>query len=198
MSLDKKVILLSGKKGSGKDTSAGFIQSYLESKGKTVLTLALADSLKYVCLDLHRFFYGSDLTIDSFYNSKDTQFDALCSGGPTTLRNIMQTVGTDIIRKHLGDDVFVDAVKNRILNTAYDFYIVTDCRFDNEINKLKGDYSAVIEIVRNSIQSIDNHVSEQGVSETLVDFRIINNGTLDHLKQSVCGIIDIIDVLSTH
>ena len=47
--MSKKVILISGKARSGKDTLAKVLGDYLKEQGKDVLITHYADSLKYIC-----------------------------------------------------------------------------------------------------------------------------------------------------
>ena len=47
--MSKKVILISGKARSGKDTLARVLKDYLKEQGKDVLVTHYADSLKYIC-----------------------------------------------------------------------------------------------------------------------------------------------------
>ena len=47
--MSKKVILISGKARSGKDTLAKVLGDYLKEQGKEVLITHYADSLKYIC-----------------------------------------------------------------------------------------------------------------------------------------------------
>ena len=44
-----KVLCISAKAQHGKDTAAGIIKEYLESKGKRVLIIHYADLVKFVC-----------------------------------------------------------------------------------------------------------------------------------------------------
>ena len=46
--MSKKVILISGKARSGKDTLAKVLGDYLKEQGKDVLITHYADSLKYI------------------------------------------------------------------------------------------------------------------------------------------------------
>ncbi len=52
-----------------------------------------------------------------------------------TMRHILQVTGTNIIRKHLGEQVFVIALLNKIVQSDADVIMIPDCRM-NEYNLL--------------------------------------------------------------
>jgi hypothetical protein len=47
-----------------------------------------------------------------------------------TMRHILQITGTDIIRKHLGEQVFVIALLNKIVRSDADVITIPDCRMN--------------------------------------------------------------------
>ena len=83
--MSKKVILISGKARSGKDTLAKVLGDYLKEQGKDVLITHYADSLKYICetvfkwdgkkdekgLDSLFSAGGTNITSNSFTGSED-------------------------------------------------------------------------------------------------------------------------------
>lgn len=111
-----KVITISGKAQNGKDTTAGLLKAALEADGYKVLIAHYADLLKYICKQ----FFGWD-------GQKD-------DAG----RHILQYVGTDIIRQKR-PDYWVGFVASilELFPNEWDYVLIPDCRFPNEIDYLK-------------------------------------------------------------
>jgi hypothetical protein len=91
----------------------------------------------------------------------------------------MQLFGTEFGRNLIHPDIWqiraeaaLDSTKNLVL---------TDCRFNNEAEWARNRGGYVIRISRNNIPRVHTHVSEQGISETLIDYEVENNGTLEEL-----------------
>ena len=107
------------------------------------------------------------------------------------LRTLLQYFGTNICRNQLGDDIWIKAAMNRIINkaTSRRICIVPDVRFDNEANAIKCNsdslYGGVIKVIRDSCEK-DNHASETQSFES--DFIIENNGTIINLFYKVLQI----------
>lgn len=147
------VITISGKARHGKDTTAQFIKEELERAGKKVLILRFADYLKMIS----KLYFG-------WSGEKDVEG-----------RTILQKVGTDIIRNK-DTDFWVSAVYRLvcILEDRFDYFLIPDTRFPNEVeyfkrnskNKILG-FS--IKVIR---ESFDNGLTEEQKkhpSETALD-----------------------------
>lgn len=66
-------------------------------------------------------------------------------------------------------------------NYDADYLFITDLRYPNEADRIKALGGVVWEVIRPGIES-DGHASEQPLPEELVDFTIINDGTLLDLQ----------------
>lgn len=111
-----KIVLVSGKARSGKDYLANKLEWYIEFvQHKRCLVLHYADALKDFC-SKH---YG-------YADKKDSRE-----------REMLQTIGTDIGRTNY-EDTWVDIVIALIrgLGCTYDFVLIPDARFPNEIQKI--------------------------------------------------------------
>lgn len=166
-----KVICISGKAQHGKDTTAGFLQSALEADGYSVLVTHYGDLVKCVC----KSFFGWD-------GNKDERG-----------RMLLQRVGTDIIRNRRPDYwvKFVADMLNFFPN-KWDWVLIPDCRFPNEIDHLElaGLDVTHIRVVRQNFTSPltaeqQRHPSETALDNTLPNYYINNRGTLDDLKGAV-------------
>ena len=161
-----KVILISGKAQSGKDTFARMLKDILETDYKLVLITHFADLLKYVCKEYF-----------NWSGSKNTEG-----------RRLLQYVGTDIIRKN-NPDFFVDFIADILsMFDMWDVVIIPDCRFKNEIDKMSQRFDIThIRMIRENADSPltaeqQAHISENDLNDIKPDFYIENNGSLEELK----------------
>lgn len=106
------VILISAKAQHGKDSFATAFNKVASEKHYRILTIHYGDILKYVCKQ----YFGWD-------GNKDEKG-----------RTILQRVGTELARFN-HPDVWVNCVIEIVkgLKTEYDFILVPDTRFPNEI-----------------------------------------------------------------
>ena len=147
------------------------MKNELEKSGKRVLVAHYADLLKYIC----RTFFGWD-------GAKDENG-----------RKILQYVGTDVIRSE-APDYWVDFIMSilKYFGDNWDYVLIPDTRFPNEIKKLKDDnYDVVhIRVVRKNFTSPLTEEQQQHPSETALDnvepdFYMINDGTIDDFEDTV-------------
>lgn len=166
-----RIIAISGKAQHGKDTTAGILKRQLEADGYRVLIVHYADLLKHIC----RSFFGWD-------GRKD-------DAG----RHILQYVGTDIIRAKRPDfwaDFVIDVLG--LFPDEWDYVLIPDCRFPNEISCLKkaGFDSIHIRVVRHHFTSPltaeqQSHPSETALDNCKPDYYLHNDGTLADLEKSI-------------
>ena len=167
------IILIAGKARSGKDTTATIIQQKLENLNKKVLRIAYADYLKYICKN----YFGWD-------GNKGEQG-----------RYILQNVGTNRVRENLKQpNYWVDRVCDIIKFTEgmYDYILITDCRFPNEIEIPKSLFKKVssLKIIRQNFKSSLtkeqlNHPSEIALDKYEFDYIIHNDGGILQLEYKV-------------
>lgn len=163
------IIVISGKAGAGKDTLGKMIAEDLEEKDKCVLVTHYADLLKYLCTSLFH-----------WDGKKDEKG-----------RSLLQYVGTDVIRKK-EPDFWVNFIANvlSLFPNEWDYVIIPDCRFPNEIDVLKSaGYKVVhIRVTRNNYMTLTAsqqcHPSETALDGVTPDYIIENNGDLDDLRKS--------------
>lgn len=165
-----KVICLSGAARSGKDTAANVLRETFERRGKTVLITHYADLLKYIC----KTFFG-------WNGEKDDEG-----------RSLLQYVGTDIVRNR-DPNFWVDFIANilTLFHKEWDYVIISDARFPNEITRLKefGINAIHVRVHRNGFESPltqeqQKHESETALDNISPDYWLINDD-LDGYKKKV-------------
>ena len=169
------VLCISGKAQHGKDTSANMLREMLEEDGFRVLVVHYADLLKYVC----RSFFG-------WNGQKDEEG-----------RSLLQYVGTDVIRKQ--DESFWVRFVGQILSffpDRWDFVLIPDCRFPNEIRLLEqfGFDVLHIRVVRQNFESPlteeqQRHPSETALDHIEPDILVENKGTLNDLRRFLSDLV---------
>lgn len=170
-----KVIAVSGHAQHGKDTVAGMLSKKLTADGNKVLVTHYADLLKYIC----KAFFNWD-------GNKDE------SG-----RSLLQRVGTDVIRKQ-APDFWVNFVSDTLsfFNEEWDYVIIPDTRFPNEVEKMKEKFDVVhLRVVRDGFLSPltpeqQAHPSETALDDVEPDYYIKNNKGLDELDAVVAEWIE--------
>lgn len=181
------IIGVLGRKGSGKDTIADHIvKKYNFEK------MQFAEPLKNACKVLF------DFTDEQLYGSLKETIDPQWGVTP---RHVLQYVGTDMFRNHINglipntdNNFWVNLMKNKYLkkceqdkNTKV---IVSDVRFQNEIDIIHKLNGKVIKLMRPSLSNNDAHESEKNIDLLDGDFTIINDGTLEELYSKVDKILD--------
>lgn len=176
MSRKTKVVVISGYAQHGKDTFGRFVETYLKNCNKTVLVGHYADLLKYICK-----------SIFDWDGNKDQKG-----------RELLQYVGTDVIRKKNPDywvDFFIGLLD--MFDGKWDFVIIPDCRFPNEISKMK-DAGFDVTHVRVFRVNFDNgltdeqknHISEVALDDTAPDCFAFNILGLDILEAVARKFVD--------
>ncbi|MDD5022195.1 MAG: hypothetical protein PHR82_08740 [Endomicrobiaceae bacterium] len=166
-----KVIVISGKAQHGKDTTAGYLKDALSNDGKRVLITHYGDLVKYVCT---KFFDWDGVKDDKG-------------------RTLLQFVGTDIVRTKKPDywvDFVCDIVE--LFSNQWDYVLIPDCRFPNEVEKCKERGLDTLHI-RVTRPNFDNgltpkqkaHASEVALDDYKPDIKLINDGSLDELQARI-------------
>ena len=165
-----KVICISAKAQHGKDTSALILKEIYEAEGKKVLITHYADLLKYICKTFFK------------WNGEKDDYG----------RTLLQQVGTNIVGAKQ-PDFWVDFIINilTLFEGTWDMVIIPDCRFVNEIEKMKANFdTTLIRVIRPDFDNGLTETQKQHPSETALDnFKfdhiIYNTGSLEDLKNKL-------------
>lgn len=143
--MERKLVAINGTIGSGKDT---FSQVFIDNGFYRV---SFAETLK----DAIAAIFGWDRemlegTTDEARKIREQPDEYWSSklGRDITPRWVLQHLGTDVLRKHFHDNIWVFAAENKIRNLPHDRVIITDCRFPNELKMIRENSGTIIEVQR--------------------------------------------------
>lgn len=102
-------------------------------------------------------------------------------------RGILQRLGTDVGRKLLDDNIWVDATLAS-LKTGVD-YVITDARFTNEAQAIIDNGGLMVRVEREGTGPVNDHPSETALDDWFFDYTIQNNGTIEELNDKVDRLI---------
>lgn len=185
------IILVHGKKRSGKDTFASilkelkpelevysFAQPLKEITAKSFgVTLKILDDLK------------NDESIKIGFRSPNAK---MCTGN--SVRNFLQNLGTEAMKPIFGNNVWADlAIKHYDTLPQDSIMVVPDFRVLEEYEAIKSSGIPIItvKIDRDCVSvSGDTHITENGLVDFEFDFIVDNNGTLDDLRVEAVELLD--------
>lgn len=108
-------------------------------------------------------------------------------GYEVTPRLILQKFGTEACRNGIADNIWIAALEKRM--QGYQDVVISDVRFPNEIDFVRS-VGGVIIRVRRGEDPTDEELSKMHISETAwkglpVNYTLVNDSTLDNLKDNV-------------
>ena len=172
----ERLYIISGKARHGKDTTALAIKKAYQNK--RVINLS----------------YGSYI---KEFAQKISDWDGTEETKP---RELLQTLGTDVIRNKIDKEFFVKRLCDDIKVYSYYFDIITisDARFPNEIETPKRLFDNVItiKVIRDGFESPLTSDERMHLTETALDdyddfdYIIRNDGTISDLEEKVSKIVE--------
>ena len=170
-----KVVTISAKAQHGKDYTARLLKEKLEDRGYSVLITHYADLLKYIC----KMFFDWDGNKDEYG------------------RTLLQRVGTEGVRS-VKPDYWVDFVIDilRFFPDEWDYVIIPDTRFPNEIEKMRENFNTVsVHVSRLDFENSLTEEQRQHPSETALDnyvfnHEVVNDGTPEGMQNAIHNLID--------
>jgi len=157
-----------GKKEAGKTTSAMFWRDM-----RTAYIQSFASALKDMLVK-------ADII---------TEQQARSQTKPPHVRELLQKIGTNIIRSQIDEDFWVKKMADKVstldaLDGRKDV-VIDDVRFINEAKFITDRGGVLILIQRPSLENTDTHRSETELEKIRPHYTIINDGSLDDLKNKV-------------
>lgn len=172
------IYLISGKARHGKDTTAAMIKKYYEEKDKKVINLQYSSYIKE-------------------YAKKISNWDG---SEETKPRELLQQLGTEIIRTKIDSLFFVDAIIKdmKVYSYFFDVIVVSDIRTPEEIDYPKNSFKNAFSInVRRT--NFDNGLTEEQKKHYTeialdnydkFDYIIMNDGNMEELNEKIRNILE--------
>ena len=205
------IVGITGFIGSGKDTVA----KMLVKKG--AVQDSFASPLKDLCASVfgwdRHMLEGDTVASRDFRETADIYWTRKLGIDNFTPRLALQLLGTDIMRTHFNQDIWLDSLEYRIRknNPQDQIVVVSDCRFKNELDLIKQLDGIVIHVIRNdlpewyetAVHANKGSVPAKHTMETRFasvhasewkwvgydfDYEISNSGTLQELQLQVDNI----------
>jgi len=175
---ESKIYLLAGQARSGKDTVMNVITKYYENRNMSVVNLGFTDYIKNYAMKITN------------WNGDDK----------TKPRELLQILGTDIVRNQINKDFFIKRLCEDITVYKYffDVIIISGARFPNELEIPKKLFKNVnvIKVERpNFINELTDkekgHITEHALDNyNNYDYKITNDGTIKDLEEKVIKILE--------
>ena len=179
--LEKKnpiIFIVSGKANSGKDTSCELINNYVKLK-----------ALKSVNLQFSSYIKMYAKVISDWNGLEDTK-----------PRKLLQELGTDIIRKKIDNNFFINRIIDDIKVYSYycDVITISDARLPEEIQSIYNCFDNVlrINIKRPNFDNNLNSSERMHLTETALDdyddydYVISNDASIEDLNNKIKKIVD--------
>lgn len=167
------IIGISGKAGSGKDQVGKFIKQkatyHWEVKKFAYRVKQITSLMTGVSMELLEHQKGKQMTLPEW---------------GMTVREFLQKLATEAIRENLHEDAWVLSLFSEYISDIDSKWIITDLRFKNELKFLKSKDAITLRIERPGIPTMD-HRSETDLDTSAFNYIIVNDGTLDDLKEKV-------------
>ena len=175
-----KIFLIGGKANSGKDSTADGITKYYREKGKDVVNIQIAYYIK-------------------MYAKQIAKWDG---DNETKPRQLLQDLGTELIRKQIDEYFFIKRIIQDIdiYSRYFDIITISDGRLPEEFASIKLAYpeTVTVHVTRPGFTSRltkdqKAHVTEALVDEIEYDYEIVNDGTLDDLQKKAIELVQTIE-----
>lgn len=181
------IVLINGKKQSGKDTTA----NYLCSKyGYT--KLSFAGALKEQSLVILRDCFGiKGIELSDFENEdfKNTKIGSQFNTNGCTYRKFLQWYGTEFCRTLFSSTIWPEMLVSR-LNLGKD-YVISDFRFPNEFEYIAKNTVDTFDITTIRVDRYtpetpeSQHISETALKDFDFNYEVDNSSTLDSLYEKI-------------
>lgn len=162
-----------GLAGSGKDTAANFIEQHYQSLGLKTARIKFATALKDITatlFSLDRQKLEGITPEDRDWREQELEGWSQKLGRSVTPRSLLQILGTDVLRTYLHPNIWVDCLDMKIKSPEYedvDVFVITDCRFPNELEWLFSIGAYMFEVRRFEPDWYKNYINNDIVPENI-------------------------------
>lgn len=163
---DLKILGITGKMFSGKDTVAEFLHFAFRNSRIT----SFAYPMKQMMIDYFGFTHDDLYTIEGKNSYND--FWGM------TNRDALQKIGTECFRNNFHTDTWLKTMEVNIINNPTKLIIIPDVRFPNEAELVHALDGSILKIVRDDVVRDPKqmtHASETMIDQISYDMLLINN-----------------------
>lgn len=160
-----------GLAGSGKDTAANYIEQHYQALGLKTARIKFATALKDIAsilFSLDRQKLEGMTPEDREWREQPLEDWSKRLGHEVTPRILLQELGTDVLRTHFHQNIWVDCLAMKIQSPEYedvDVFVITDCRFPNELQWLADTGAYMFEVRRFEPQWYLDYVNNGTIPE---------------------------------
>jgi len=165
------IIGLTGRAGTGKDTAALHLE-----REHGFISLAFADPLRAMLSALLPY---TPVSSFAMHDRAQKEMPQPFLGG-ASVRRCLQTLGTEWGRELIDGGLWINICRHRI-ETIGGRIVVTDVRFDNEAQMIRELGGHIVNITREQARPVENHTSEAGITDRLIDYHVDNSGLIGEL-----------------
>jgi hypothetical protein len=207
------IIGVCGLIGAGKDTIADYLVNVHEYRRESFAN-SLKDAVAQVFGWDRTMIEGRTKAAREWREQVDTWWAERLNMPDLTPRYILQHWGTNVLRQHFHDDIWIASLENKIRNSQ-DNIVISDCRFPNEIKAIKQSGGVVVRVQRgpepdwmphainhmngpktigwsigkNVLEASGVHASEYSWAATDFDQILDNNGSMDQLYAQLNSLV---------
>lgn len=143
--MERKLVAINGTIGSGKDT---FSQVFIEEGYQRVsFAETLKDAVSAIFGWNREMLEGNTTELRTIRETPDAYWSSKLERDVTP-RWVLQNLGTDVLRRHFHDNIWVFSLEKKIRDLGDQNIIITDCRFPNEIKMIRENNGTIIEVQR--------------------------------------------------
>jgi hypothetical protein len=209
----KRIIAVAGLIGSGKDTVANYLTNH-HGFMRMSFASSLKDAVSVIFGWPREMLEGVTKTSREWREQQDEWWSNRL-GMNITPRWVLQNWGTEVLRHHFHDHIWIASLEYRLLHTKDDI-VITDARFKNEIDAIKRLGGITTRIVRgpapewyeaavsynrgergnmtwalsrSKLETAGIHASEYSSVGLDYDCILTNDGTIDELNQQINSLL---------
>ena len=161
-----KILGITGKMFSGKDTVAEFVHFAFRNSRIT----SFAYPMKQMMIDYFGFTYEDLYTVEG--KNRYNEFWGM------TNREALQKIGTECFRNNFHVDTWLKTMEVNIINDLTPIIIIPDVRFPNEAELIHALGGSILKIIRDDVKRDQNqmtHASETMIDQISYDMLLVND-----------------------
>ena len=175
--MKKIFILIAGKKRSGKNYTAEMLQNIILKKNISCEIFSFAEPLKDI---VAKTFLITHSELEEYKNNPNRykimlrDNDGDTSKELTDFRQVLNDLGTPIMKSYFGENIWVNLIENKIKKSQSNVILIPDFRFPIEKLQMKDIKVSTIRVNKEGLEHSDL-VSENSLNDFVFDYEIDNN-----------------------